>query len=502
MIFKRAISLLLTFIICVLYLPVTFASGNSEVERIINIGTNHIKNAQLSKIYFGRYPQGNLGATKPEYGLEYIDWIRDDEATENGQGPYYSKDPIKWRVLKNTGDKLFVVSDKNLNKDFYNRGGGRITWEKSTIRSWLNGYPASYNTIGIDFVNDNFLNSAFSLQEQAFIPVTRVKNDIYYWNTHGGNDTDDKIFLLSVENVEDPEYGFINGSDPTILRQAYNTAYTYGHGRYGTNTTDRWWLRSPGTQYQFQFIAIGFGGEIKYAGVETYYYDFCIRPAMNLDASKVLFTSGTDAGYTLTFRDENRNFKISDISAKEVKPGDVISFDYENAKTGTNEYISAVVTDSLSNVLKYFNIKKSEDESGNISFVVPEDINPGEYTLKLFNEKYNGEGFVNFSSDFVNIPLKVNKKPEFKILSYSISDGKPLVTMKINEIGQYSLIIVDYESQRLNDIDVVPVNVTEDTLEEFSQSGIKNITLNKGDRIMLWNSFTNLMPLCNTFIIE
>ena len=70
----------------------------------------------------------------------------------------------------------------------FNNKLSSTTWEKSLIRQWL---------------NNDFINNTFNTEEYGHIQTTRVKTiDGVYNNVNGGNATDDKIFLLSVEEIE------------------------------------------------------------------------------------------------------------------------------------------------------------------------------------------------------------------------------------------------------------------------------------------------------------
>ena len=122
---------------------------------------------------------------------------------------------IFWRVLDVQDSKVLIISESTLETRAYHELGGEITWEHSTIRNYL---------------NDEFLNSTFSTEEQRRIMETAVINDenpIY--GTHGGNDTTDKIFLLSIDEAK--EY-FAEDS----ARIAYGA----------DGNLSWWWLRSPG----------------------------------------------------------------------------------------------------------------------------------------------------------------------------------------------------------------------------------------------------------------
>jgi hypothetical protein len=179
-----------------------------------------------------------------------------DNNTANG------KEPIEWRVLDmNAAGQYLVISDKVLEQKRYNETQIAITWEKSTIRSWLNGYAASYNSNGVNYTSNNFIDAAFTAEEQEKIIASNVPahaNPSYI--TSPGNATTDKIFLLSI--VEAQQY-FANDT----ARLADATRYAVKQGVYvrgtdtvstsgGTASSDRtctnihcyarWWLRSPG----------------------------------------------------------------------------------------------------------------------------------------------------------------------------------------------------------------------------------------------------------------
>lgn len=100
-----------------------------------------------------------------------------------------------------------------------------ITWENCTLRAWL---------------NDEFLATAFTEEEQRMIQTSIVSNeDNPKFNTEGGSETEDKIFLLSIEEVSNPSYGFSeNLSKSSFTRQAENTIYTLSKNAVSDIDTD------------------------------------------------------------------------------------------------------------------------------------------------------------------------------------------------------------------------------------------------------------------------
>lgn len=448
---KRTLSFLLAMIMVFSLLPVNLVSVSATetteaTEKNITLGTSALKGGQKSNVYFGNYQQSSLGKAKPATGTEGVDWIRITVPPQYSQGSYYSKDPIKWRVLDvdTTNSTAFLLSDKNLDLVHYHEKFEPVTWEKSTMRSWLNGYGASSNQSSVDYSStneagkDNFIDSAFSESEQKHITNTTVVNaDNPTYKTEGSDNTTDKIFLLSIAEAKNTGYGFTDNTLETDTRKSVNTAYVRGGGHTGTGgndvgSADVWWLRSPGSDTSYAAF-VNTDGSINGYGFLVSLGNNAVRPAFNLDLSSVLFTSAAKGGksstaailknadfssisdndgYKLTLKDSNRSFSVSDTGEKTVFSGETLSIGYSGAETGTNEYISAMITNESGEVIYYGQIAQPTAASGTADFVVPSHIG-GTYTLKLFNEQINGDYKTDYASAFVDIALTVEERCEF-----------------------------------------------------------------------------------------
>ena len=138
------------------------------------------------------------------------------------------KQPIKWRVLSVDGNDAFLMADQNLDVGEYNTSDTRVTWKNCTIRSWLNGYDSSSNVENTDYSSGNFIDTAFTAAEQSAILQTDVINeDNPRYGTEGGDDTRDRVYLLSIAEVSDVSYGFNSEFDTSSkTRVSINTAYT------------------------------------------------------------------------------------------------------------------------------------------------------------------------------------------------------------------------------------------------------------------------------------
>lgn len=155
-----------------------------------------------------------------------------DNDTENGP------EPIEWRVLETDeeGGRVMLVARYALDCIPYLAAGTRTTWEECTLRAWLNG---------------DFLNAAFTPEEQEAILLTEVDNSGRQNDPNfpfGTNDTRDRVFLLSFA-----EATRFMGTEES--RRCAATAYAVARGAWAGDddrfTVDdrratRWWLRSPG----------------------------------------------------------------------------------------------------------------------------------------------------------------------------------------------------------------------------------------------------------------
>ena len=145
----------------------------------------------------------------------------------------YCQRPIEWRVIEVSNNKALLITKDAIDCKPYNNEFEDITWENCTLRQWL---------------NNEFINQAFSKEEQNKIILTNLSNpNNARYGAWGGNNTQDKIFLLSIDEVK--KY-FKDIED----RECKPTNYAKKQGAWTDDKEEylgncRWWLRSPG-EYQ------------------------------------------------------------------------------------------------------------------------------------------------------------------------------------------------------------------------------------------------------------
>lgn len=201
----------------------------AEDDNMIAAAARDAKFAVGNYVTFGRYPQTKAGKDKT---------------------------PIEWLVLARDGSKALLISRYGLDAQPYNTTNSEVTWETCTLRTWL---------------NSTFYNKAFSSAEQAAILTTNVDNSKKQcysgYSTDGGNNTQDKVFLLSY--AEANKYFGVknwqnNGATDNVKSRVAPTVYAIAQGAEKNSsykTADGidagWWrLRSPGvSQYDAAYVS-------------------------------------------------------------------------------------------------------------------------------------------------------------------------------------------------------------------------------------------------------
>ncbi|MCU6756083.1 N-acetylmuramoyl-L-alanine amidase LytC precursor [uncultured Eubacterium sp.] len=257
---------------------------------IVNASYDGNGDAKVGSTKYRRIKKGD--ATYATYGdSNYYKW-GDDTVR------YFRYEPIKWRVLNVNGTDAFLLADKALDDQCYNNSNTSITWETCTIRSWLNGYDSSSNSYGRDYTKFNFINTAFTSSERSAIKTTEVANDnnISY-GTAGGNDTSDKVFLLSENEVYNSNtafsYGFTKSDSKCDEgRRCKSSTFAKAMGVYSSIIDSStyagncfWWLRSPGYDTDIAADVSNDGHVVSGGGSSVNCDVYAVRPALHLDLS-------------------------------------------------------------------------------------------------------------------------------------------------------------------------------------------------------------------------
>ena len=191
--------------------------------------------------------------------------------------------------------------------------------------------------------------------------------------------------------------------------------------------TTAWWLRSPGSD-KYHLAVVSSDGSVQYSGHTILIFNNhrTVRPAFKLNMNSVLFASAAvggkpDGGLTpipeysgnewkLTLLDSRRNFAVTEKTVS-AAPDDTVTLNYKGATTGKNEYISVILADN--NGAQYYGrVAQPTAKRGTVEIKIPSDIAPGDYTMKVFNEQYNGDCKTDLASAFADVTLTVESQPD------------------------------------------------------------------------------------------
>ena len=225
--------------------------------------------------------------------------------------------PLKWRILEVNDDSALLISEYILEQSPYHDQQEDITWEWSNVRSYLNGFDGSHNKNGIDHTGKGFIDRAFTADDRKRIKTVTNKNPDAPadWNsTPGGNDTEDKVFLLSYDEVfkffptnksriASPTAYALHPPTSSGRNNLYTCPITCSADNscgcsMGTTWNNNalnvqlcsniqccsyWWLRSPGTDPEGAASVYYGGGVYNYYDVDDIYLG--LRPALYVSLS-------------------------------------------------------------------------------------------------------------------------------------------------------------------------------------------------------------------------
>ena len=181
-------------------------------------------------------------------------------------GEWHS-DPIEWQVLEVKDGKALLLSKYALACRKYHNTYDSITWENCDLRKWLNG----------EFFQKAFKGDAAKCVVESDVPAHYNPN----YSTDPGNDTKDKVFLLSVKEV-------LQYFKTDEERVCMPLPFVKSEGAYvdEDNGACRWWLRSPGSD-AYVAAVVDDGGSVFSDGYTVHSYIFVVHSALWVDLSKM-----------------------------------------------------------------------------------------------------------------------------------------------------------------------------------------------------------------------
>ena len=372
-------------------------------------------------VWFGNYWQEDTNGDGVCVKEDYGDYEQDD------------KQPVKWRVLSvDASGNALLLADKNIEIREYNTTDTDVTWETCTLRSFLNSYGPESNICEEDYEAAGFLTTAFNAKERSAIKTAftaNPNNPIY--DTKGGNDTKDKVFLLSLDEAMNPNYGFTANhlkheyyegrysTDADATRTALNTGFVDFKPGYEGNDKDAedvWWMRTPGesADYASSFYNMGAANA---SGRKVSDKGTAVRPALYLDLSSSLWEpAGTVCSDGTVASDETVENTIETLTDNAAAKPNRITLNTTSEKVWT----LSVSSDSTS----------SDELMTYIAFKPGIKVKLNGYDKKL-SKQFKKENKLSKKTATITSKgvIKVKKKAGTGTLKYATKDGD-IVTVK------------------------------------------------------------------------
>lgn len=330
---------------------------------------------------------------------------------------YFGTWPVSWYVLgeqTNVGTEgLFLLSQYCLS-DSGERGGNDKAWFK-------------------DFAGESgsSIPDAFTAEELAAIMPT-TKNDPpfhFHYNERTQNVYYTGMFLPRVKALDGDKLFYPSADEATQALTLLGEDNSYSRSSYSgaaSTTPNSWPLRSYDTSGRYGQVYYD-SWNSSYRGLRSGHGGYP-RPAFNMAESSVLFSSNVgakaagngqlssvgaaaDTEWKLTVLDSSREFRVTNTTVSD----NTVTVTYKNAKTGENEYISAVIIEN-GELTHYGRMLQLDGEtnaaSGTASFTLPDGVMLSD-TVKLyvFNEQYRGEAedannLTDYGSRFIEVLLE------------------------------------------------------------------------------------------------
>ena len=313
-------------------------------------------------------------------------------------GQNHENNPAAWRVIGYDGNGVTSAQGDITLLAAYNMGlskfGSSAAYADSDLKTAIDALAEKLTSKETDAVQKQTLASgSYNRENTDCVSGTQVNNAVFW-------------------PLSTAEASAVNNDLRIADREHQYWASSY------------WWLRSPGAKNRDVASVDGFAN-IDHDGIDISNM-WGVRPAFKLNLNSVLFASAAvggkpDGGLTevskysgnewkLTLLDSRRNFAVTEKTVSAV-PDDTVTLNYKGATRGKNEYISVILADN--NGAQYYGrVAQPTAKSGTVEIKIPSDIAPGDYTMKVFSEQYNGDCKTDLASAFADVTLTVESQPD------------------------------------------------------------------------------------------
>lgn len=326
-----------------------------------------------------------------------------------GDTVYFAKNKkgaLAWRALSlsddetlpvsKAGQMLLIAAEQMGISDFNPTESGNA-WAGSTVQRYCQ-----------NILYKGIIEEWADVPELAAFVKTTVEETSGYSIYGPASLKDETLFLLSAEEAD------------TYFQ---SDADRITHNEGGNNNVN-WWLRSPVANDSTKAACVDADGKLSSHDITKWWYT--TRPAFNLNASAVLYAVAAASGkawdstaiephentthiWKLTLSDSSRTGFAATVDRTAAEAGGTVTVSYSGARTGENEYVSALLFDAEGALLGYAGVPVT-GASGTVTFTLPNRAG-GSCTLKVFNELRNADYLSDYASNVAEFTLTVHPAP-------------------------------------------------------------------------------------------
>ena len=217
----------------------------------------------IDKTYNGEKYRGIYFTEYRAYRVDFATGSTYSQQDDNGYKVntiyWFKYEPIQWKILSETNGTALIKCITAIDGQQYDASASN-NYKDSDIRKWLN---ETFYELAFDNLQKELIQTV--TVDNSLASVNANNNASYYNNGVNSfvcDNTEDKIFLLSANDVSNTAYGFkadLGASDSSRRIGASNYALAQGIFKYSNGCTE-WLLRSPYYLYSYKNLYIGESG--------------------------------------------------------------------------------------------------------------------------------------------------------------------------------------------------------------------------------------------------
>lgn len=335
-----------------------------------------------------------------------------------------TNNPIGWRVISYDGNGAVTHRDATYNAVTLYSEGKLFDCQFNEDINDKNVYKNSTLMKNVhQFTNDALTSgerSAILFRDFGVSPYDeRGLSD----GTSGDPVWDQLLWPLTTHDAYRLDKGLMSRNRNTVLISPGKPEDTSGINIPGTRiaciqkiSDSEWEVNNDGEAVDHNFdVRLAFSLKFKNIAMLTAAFDDKDSGPVGVDSLKQVhdYEISGSPSWKVTLKDKGRSaFAAERVGDGYVEQGKAVSIKYENARKGSNEFVSMILSSAADpETPLYYGRIAQDSENGTVDVNIPKNLK-GDYILKIYSEQYNGRLNTDYASEFKTISIKVAEAAE------------------------------------------------------------------------------------------